>query len=195
MENLMTIAASKLFCGVAQEEVAALLASANARWRSCAQGEVILLAGSRARDIGVVCAGEVYVAREEITGERSLLARLGVGELFAEAYACAGTTRLPVSAIAAQDCQVLVIDCLLYTSDAADPSPCPRGRKWRIFCAWNAAPCAPLSAKCARRAKSPWKGAKSRSCRKKALAKLRRYFTKRIPRLCLRGRAFSYIIC
>lgn len=74
MENLMTIAASKLFCGVAQEEVAALLASANARWRSCAQGEVILLAGSRARDIGVVCAGEVYVAREEITGERSLLA-------------------------------------------------------------------------------------------------------------------------
>ena len=48
MENLMTIAASKLFCGVAQEEVAALLASANARWRSCAQGEVILLAGSRA---------------------------------------------------------------------------------------------------------------------------------------------------
>lgn len=76
----------------------------------------------------------------------------------------------------------------------AIPSPCPLGRKWRIFCAWNAAPCAPSSAKCALRAKSPWKGCKTRSCRKKALAKLRRYFTKRIPRLCLRGRAFSNII-
>lgn len=129
MENLMTIAASKLFCGVAQEEVAALLASANARWRSCAQGEVILLAGSRARDIGVVCAGEVYVAREEITGERSLLARLGAGELFAEAYACAGATRLPVSAIAAQDCQVLLIDAQSLLAAREPVAACARVRE------------------------------------------------------------------
>lgn len=129
VENLAIIAASKLFYGVAQEEVAALLASANARWRSCAQGEVILLAGSRARDIGVVCAGEVYVAREEITGERSLLARLGVGELFAEAYACAGTTRLPVSTIAAQDCQVLLVDAQSLLAAREPVAACARVRE------------------------------------------------------------------
>ena len=110
MENLAAIAASKLFCGLKLDEVESLLVAANARWRSCAQGEMILLAGDRARDIGIVCTGEVCVVREEIMGERSLLAWLGAGELFAEAYACAGAARLPVSVLAAQNCQVLLVD-------------------------------------------------------------------------------------
>lgn len=110
VENLAAAAASKLFCGLKPGEVAALLAAANARWRAYARGETIFLAGSRARDIGIVCAGEVCVAREEIAGERSLLAHLSAGDLCAEAYACAGAARLPVSAMAAQDCQVLLVN-------------------------------------------------------------------------------------
>ena len=102
VENLAAAAASKLFCGLKPGEVAALLAAANARWRAYARGETIFLAGSRARD--------VCVAREEIAGERSLLAHLSAGDLFAEAYACAGAARLPVSAMAAQDCQVLLVN-------------------------------------------------------------------------------------
>ena len=58
--------------------------------------------GEPAPGVGVVLSGGVRIVREDFWGNRSLLAAVGPGDLFAEAFACAGVP-LTVRVEGAQD--------------------------------------------------------------------------------------------
>lgn len=100
-----------LFAGIDRESLGSLLGCLAARSQRFAKGEPVFLEGDMAGNIGFVLVGAVQIVRDDFFGNRSLLMPVQAGELFGEAYACAGLDTLPVSGYAAQDCAVLWLAC------------------------------------------------------------------------------------
>jgi len=77
----------------------------------------IFVEGSQAKYIGVVLSGSVQILQVDYYGNRSILSNVGAGEVFAEAFACAEVKALPVTVIANEPCEIMMIDCnhILHT--------------------------------------------------------------------------------
>ena len=77
----------------------------------------ILAEGSPAKHIGIVLSGSAQIVQIDYYGNRSIVAGIEPGELFAEAFACAEVPAVPVSIIANEPCEVMLIDCghILHT--------------------------------------------------------------------------------
>lgn len=119
-EHFTILGACPLFAGIETSELSALLDCLEAKTVRAEKNGVILLEGDSAQYIGVVLTGGVQVVREDYYGNRSILARLAPGELFAESFACAGVPAMPVSVITTADSAVLLLDCRRITA------PCSR---------------------------------------------------------------------
>lgn len=111
MENyLQVLCQSPLFAGAAEADARAMLQCLGAVVRRYGRGEFVLRSGGPADQMGVVLSGGLQVCREDALGYRTILAALGPGELFGEAYACARTETLPVSVLASADSAVVLLD-------------------------------------------------------------------------------------
>lgn len=99
-----------LFAGIAEEQIPMVLSCLNAAEKAYPQGAVIFGAGDPALRTGILLRGRAQVVNEDVFGNRSILGEIAPGELFGEAFACAGAARLSVSVIAQTGCAVLLID-------------------------------------------------------------------------------------
>ena len=108
-KNMDVLMMSPLFAGIDSGDMNAMLACLDAKDRDFSKGEVILGEGMPADLIGVVLSGAVQVIREDYFGNRSMMAKLGPLELFAEAFSLAGVDLMPVTVMAAEDCEVMLI--------------------------------------------------------------------------------------
>lgn len=70
----------------------------------------IIAEGNPAKYIGVVLSGSAQILRVDYYGNRSILSNIEAGEVFAEAFACAEASCVPVTVIANEPCEVLLID-------------------------------------------------------------------------------------
>ena len=95
-----------LFAGLGEGQLPTLLSQLSPIRCRRSRGEALLQPGDQAPGVGLVLSGGLRVVREDFWGNRSLLAALGPGELFAEAFACAGEP-LTVRVEAAQETEVL----------------------------------------------------------------------------------------
>lgn len=100
-----------LFAGVVPEEMGLMLNCLGAREREIPKGEPVFLEGDPAGFIGVVLEGAVQVVRDDYYGTRSVLTVIQPGEIFGEAFSCAGVETMPVSAFALKGSKVLWLDC------------------------------------------------------------------------------------
>lgn len=108
----------RLFDGAEKSSIPTILNCLNADVKAYSKGEAIFSEGDRAGLVGVVLSGTVQIVKNDYYGNRNLLALAEKGELFAEAYACAGVEALPVSVIAVSECKILLINCKkIITSD------------------------------------------------------------------------------
>ncbi len=98
---------SPLFSGMQPKDVSGVLTCLRAKRKTYTKGEMLLLAGDRVPELGIVLDGEVDVVREDVNGGRTIIAKILPGELFAEAFACAGTEHSPVSVISAAQSEVV----------------------------------------------------------------------------------------
>lgn len=73
--------------------------------------------GKPAKYIGIVLSGSVQIAQLDYYGNRSILGNVGAGEIFAESFACAQVESVPVTVIANEPSEIMLIDCshILYT--------------------------------------------------------------------------------
>lgn len=111
LKNVDKLADCPLFAGVAPEELQGLLHCLGARSAAFAKGETMLHEGEPARDVGVLLSGRAQLIRTDYYGSRSIMMNIGPGQLFAEAFACAGAEQIPVSVAAVEDCEILLLDC------------------------------------------------------------------------------------
>ena len=99
-----------LFEGIGIEDLTGLLHCLGARQMDAAKGQTVYAEGDTATHLGIVLTGAVRLIREDYYGNRSIVAHIGPGELFAESYACAGVPSMPVSVVAEEAGRVLLID-------------------------------------------------------------------------------------
>lgn len=100
-----------LFDGIEQVDLEAMIRCLNGRTINVSKGDPVFLEGDPARFAGVVLSGTVQVVREDYYGNRSVMAVFQPGDLFGEAFPCAGIETMPVSVIALADSEVLLLDC------------------------------------------------------------------------------------
>ena len=104
-----------LFADIKREEVPGMLACLGARPAQVTKDQQLLSEGDAAKYVGILLSGSAHVVKQDYYGNRSIVARIGPGELFGESFACAGVTELPVSVVANEDCKFLLIDCQRIT--------------------------------------------------------------------------------
>ena len=102
---------SLLFAEIGEEEMPGMIQCLGAKEISFAKGQIIFSEGSPAKNIGIMLSGQAQIERTDYFGNRSILGLAGPGDLFGEAFACAGVAALPVQVTAAEECQVLLLDC------------------------------------------------------------------------------------
>lgn len=122
MEKILSVLRRcPLFDAISDADLSGLLRCLNARVVFFARDAVVLGQGDAAQRIGVVLSGAVQIVRLDYFGHRSVLAHITPAQLFGEAFACAGVDALPVSAVAAQETQVLFLDSQRILNACASP--------------------------------------------------------------------------
>ncbi|MBE6597912.1 MAG: Crp/Fnr family transcriptional regulator [Ruminococcaceae bacterium] len=106
-----------LFSCIEDCDLLKMLVCLGARVENFDKKYTILTEGTKARYIGIMLSGKAQIVRNDYYGNRSLLAEIRESEVFAEAFACAEVSALPVSVIANEPSQVMLIDCghILHT--------------------------------------------------------------------------------
>lgn len=110
MEFIRELRKCQLFAGTGPEEMEAMLTCLSAKARRYEKRAVIYAAGDTDFAVGVVLEGGVDIIQEDYWGNQGILARLGAGELFAEAFALAQVKALPVSVVASEASAVLFLE-------------------------------------------------------------------------------------
>lgn len=109
-----------LFNGIDNADIPGLLTCLGASVRSVAKDCHILAEGDPASFVGILLSGSGEIVNQDIYGNRSIISRIQPGELFGESFACAGAQTLPVSVIAYQSCDVMLIDCRRITTSCTN---------------------------------------------------------------------------
>ncbi len=108
-----------LFSGIEEENLFRMLTCLGARIAQFDKKYTVLAEGNPAKYIGIVLSGSVQVVRIDYFGNRSILAQISPSELFGEAFACAETDVLPITVIATEPSEIMLIDCshILHTCE------------------------------------------------------------------------------
>lgn len=99
-----------LFNGIKAENLSEMLICLSAKEKSFKKGDTVLAEGDSASSFGIVLQGSVQLIRIDYYGNRSILASIGSGQLFGEAFACAGLEAMPIDITAQEDTVILLID-------------------------------------------------------------------------------------
>ncbi len=106
-----------LFFGIGEEDLLRMLSCLGARVERFDKKYTVFLEGSPARYIGIMLSGSAQITQVDYYGNRSILGNVRASDVFAEAFACASVQELPVSVIANEPSEIMLIDCahILHT--------------------------------------------------------------------------------
>lgn len=112
------ILASALFEGIDEKAAEDIIAELGAYEREYAPSEWIFSGGDMTNAAGIVISGTVCIENVDFRGNSNLIARLGRGDIFGEAFAAAGVP-LRVDVTAEEECRILFVPAggLLLTSE------------------------------------------------------------------------------
>ena len=98
-----------LFMSIGTTELDNVLKCLGVVIKEVSKDTIILLAGDKPQFVGVVLTGQLHIIREDYDGNRSLIAAISSGDMFAEALCCAGVPESPVTVIAAIDSAIMLL--------------------------------------------------------------------------------------
>ncbi len=100
-----------LFSQIKDNQLTALLHCLGATVKIFKKKETILEEGQPARYIGIVLSGCTQMIQLDYYGNRSIVSTAAPSELFAESFACAEVPSIPLSVVATEPSEVMLIDC------------------------------------------------------------------------------------
>lgn len=100
-----------LFDGISPQNISAMASCLGAGYVRFAKGKVIFAEGDPAYQMGLLLSGSAQIVKEDFYGKRTIVARIEPAEMFGESFACAQLAAIPVSVVAAEDSEVLLMDC------------------------------------------------------------------------------------
>ena len=115
------LAKCPLFEGLSERDLGTLLSCLGARVASFDKKYTILSEGTPATQIGIMLSGAAQIIQIDYYGNRSIVSEIEPAEIFGESFACAELKSLPVSVIANEPCEVLLLNCrhLLHTCSSS----------------------------------------------------------------------------
>ena len=119
---LKTLGRTALFRGLSEEEAEKALSCLGTQRRCCAKGEAVLRAGDHVGSIALVLSGSVCIENNDAWGNKSVLDRLGQGQVFAETYACVPGEPMMVSVVAAERAEILFLRAAPLLDEQAPPA-------------------------------------------------------------------------
>jgi len=100
----------ELFEGINTSDMRLMLDCVEAKIKTFKKGDILMIAGAKPLFVGVVISGEIHITREDIDGNRSLIAIIMPGQIFAEALCCADVPESPVTATAGTGSSVMLLN-------------------------------------------------------------------------------------
>ena len=113
------LSSTPLFRGATEKEAEAMLGCLGAFSKQFEKEEILYHAGEAVQNMGLVLRGSVNIESDDAWGNKSILGHIGVGQIFAETYACIPGETLLVNVVAAEKCEVLFLNAVRLLS------PCP----------------------------------------------------------------------
>ena len=101
---------TRLFSGIKEEEISAMLSCLNARMYNYKKGEHVLREGEHLDDIAVLAEGQLHIQKDDYWGNRSILGQISVGEMFGEAYVSSDSGALLNDVVALDNSTVIFFD-------------------------------------------------------------------------------------
>ena len=106
--NVMNVNAP-LFEGISPEERKGMLGCIGYHVDSFRKGDIIAFEEENIRSVGIVLSGSVDMIKEDVWGNKILVARMGKDEIFGESFAWGKNKQSAVTFIVSEDAKVLVI--------------------------------------------------------------------------------------
>lgn len=101
---------TQMFAGVGEDQMSAMLSCLGARLNTYKKGAYVFRQGEHLRDIVVLVEGNLHIQEDDYWGNRSILAHIGVGEMFGEAYVAPSSGPLLNDVVAVEDSAVIFFD-------------------------------------------------------------------------------------
>ena len=101
---------TKLFSGVGEDEISAMLNCLGATLRKYKKGEYVARSGDHIHHIQVLAEGSLHIQNDDYWGNRSIINHVTVGEMFGEAYASPGSGPILNDVVAVEDSIVIFFD-------------------------------------------------------------------------------------
>lgn len=108
--NYEALAQCPLFAGIAADRLERAVTALSPRQAEYERDQTILLQGEAPRGLGILLSGAALIVKEDYWGVRTVVAALAPGDLFAEAFCCAGVAEMPVGVVAAEKSRALFGD-------------------------------------------------------------------------------------
>lgn len=120
---LDVLSSNPLFNGLSDEEILIVLRKLGATINSFSKNEYIKSIGDKADFIGIVLKGTAHIVQDDFYGNRNITASCEAGDMFAEAFAFAGVSEIPVDILSCDDTEVMIIkrDSILNDCDFTCP--------------------------------------------------------------------------
>ena len=113
---------SRLFQGMTAKELSSCLDSLDAREKKYRKDDVILHAGDKTNNIGMVLSGSVTIESNDVWGNCTVLSHVGQNQYFAETYALLGEVLL-VDVRANEESRILFCNIKNLLEDNKKSSP------------------------------------------------------------------------
>lgn len=106
-----------LFDKIEDDDLIRMLSCLDAKIDFFDKKYTIFSEGNPAKYVGIVLTGEAQIIQIDYYGNRSILLNVEPSEVFAEAFACAEVSSIPVTVIANKPSEIMLIDCahILHT--------------------------------------------------------------------------------
>ena len=101
---------TQMFAGVGEDQMSAMLSCLGARLNTYKKGAYVFRQGEHLRDIVVLVEGNLHIQEDDYWGNRSILAHIGVGEMFGEAYVAPSSGPMLNDVVAVEDSAVIFFD-------------------------------------------------------------------------------------
>ena len=100
-----------LFLKIEEDDILRVLHCLDAKVDFFDKKYTVFAEGSPAKYIGVLLFGSAQTVRVDYYGNRSILSTIRPGNIFAEAFACSECESMPVSVIANEPSEILLLNC------------------------------------------------------------------------------------
>ena len=111
MKNkLSTLKKSPLFNQIAEIELETMLTCLSVQEKTFPKNTFIFTTEDKVSTVGIVLTGSVHIIKEDFWGNRTIIAKIEAGDIFAETFSCAQVKRLPISVMAAEKSGIMFID-------------------------------------------------------------------------------------